>query len=214
MPLVNSTQLNKYTPRKQILIKNSNKESIILALSEPKRFSELEKTLKMSQTTLTKHLNELESENKIEKIIQNGKPVYQLTKKGESYLMDAINLSNDVDRIRSRGGKHYRYRSSFGDILQKPKSSLGVESDLTLDKELDKLHLLHIDDINDIKELVLKKIVKNMKKQKLTQKQTGQLVLGFVMDYPTLLGTLHLTPKKLAKSMAKLVHKKTLENKK
>jgi len=214
MPLVNSSQLNNYTPRKQIQTKNSNRESVILALETPKTFTELDKILSISHTTLTKLLKELKSENKIEKTIQNGNPVYQMTKKGEDYFMDTINLSSDVDRIRTRGWKHYRYHSSIGDILSKPKLSFGIESDLTLDKELDKLHLLQEDDINDIKELVLKKIVKNVKEQKLNEKQAGQLVLGFLIDYPTLLRTLHLTPKKLAKSMAKLVHKKTLENKK
>ena len=62
----------------------------------------------------------------------------------------------------------------------------GIESDLTLDKEMNELNLLHPKDVIAIEELVFKKIAKNIKKRKLNEEQFGNIVLGFRIDYSEL----------------------------
>ncbi|MCV0411171.1 hypothetical protein [Nitrosopumilus sp.] len=176
--------------------------------NSPKRFKDLLKSTKFSPTGLTKILKELVSENKIQKTLHEGKEAYSLSKKQSRDFDDLFNVAHTINSIIGKGGKYYRFHSGLEDILQNPKSSLGIESNLTLDKELDKLDLLSSKDIDEIRKIVLKKIVHNIKTQKLNKKQTGELVLSFVIDYPMLFDALSLTPKKVAKGIAKFVQEK------
>lgn len=174
----------------RIKLDNRNK---ILALigSGIVRFTDLQETGKFTAPTLTKHLKKLENEREIKKDIQNGKIIYKLSKKGVTTLSDIINLSRDVDRIRSRGGKHFRdYSHLWGSILTS-RLPWGIESDLTLDKNLNESNLFSNDDVWNMEEFVFKIIANNIKKRKLSEEQAGEIVLGFKIDYNKLIQSIN-----------------------
>ena len=190
MTLVYSSQLNEYTPRKQNQTKNSNIESIILELQKPKTFTELEKTLSMSHTTLSKWLNELQKKEEIEKTIKDGKTVYQLTKTGIDSLEDFINISKDYQGIKNRNGKHFRDYSSLWGSMITSRLHWGLESDLILDKNLIKNNILSKEDVEDIEILLFEKLSKNIKKKDLDENIFGEMVLGFKIEYPELVASI------------------------
>lgn len=190
MTLVNSSQLREYTPRKQNATKKSNKESIILALEKPKNFTELEKILPMSQTTLSKWLNELKLENEIEQTIKDGKTVYQLTKIGIASFDDFTNLANDYHKIRNRDGKHFRDFSSLWGLMISAQLHWGIESDLTLDKNLTKNNILSKEDVEYIETIIFEKLSKNIHKKDLDKNISGEILLGFKINYKELLASI------------------------
>lgn len=174
-------------PRRE---RSRNKVLIVLK-NEPKRFKDLEKETELSPAGLTQILKILRTENTIEHTLIDGKSGYKLTKKGIRSLDDIINLANDVNTIRNRGGKHFRDYSSLWGSIVSSKLPWGIESDLTLDKNLNALHLLTEKDVQDIEELVFKIIAKNTKKRKLNEEQSGEIVLGFKIDYNELIKSIN-----------------------
>lgn len=153
---------------------------------EPKRFTDLEGETGLSPAGLTAILKFLKNEKKIESTLIDGKPKYTLTKKGKISLDDLFNLTHDIEEIRARGGKHYRDYSTLWGSTISCGLPWGIESDLTLDKELNKLNLLTPKDVIAIEESVFEKFSKNIKKRKLTEEQVGNIVLGFRIDYSNL----------------------------
>lgn len=177
----------------QKIIKKENQNKIIelINLGE-KSFKDLLELVKnsdspLSHTTLSKHLNELQENHTIEKNFLGRKEVYKLSKKGRRTLSDIINLSQDVDRIRSREGKHFRdYSHLWGSILSS-RLPWGIESDLTLDKNLNESNLFSNEDVWNIEKFVFEIIAKNTKKRRATEEQYGEIVLGFKINYNELL---------------------------
>jgi len=153
---------------------------------EPKRFTDLEKETGLSPAGLTTILKMLMDEKTIELSLIDSKSKYQLTKKGTISLGEFFNLSHDVDEIRSRNGKHYRDYSTLWGSTISCGLPWGIESDLTLDKELNELNLLSPKDVIAIEEFVFEKFSKNIKKRKLTEERVGNIVLGFRIDYSNL----------------------------
>lgn len=153
---------------------------------EPKRFTDLEKETGLSPAGLTTILKMLTDEKTIELSLIDGKSKYQLTKKGTISLGEFFNLAHDVDEIRSRNGKHYRDYSTLWGSTISCGLPWGIESDLTLDKELNELNLLSPKDVIAIEEFVFEKFLKNIKKRKLTEERVGNIVLGFRIDYSNL----------------------------
>jgi len=151
--------------------------------NEPKRFKDLQKEAELSPAGLTTILKLLTSEKEIEPTFIDGKAGYKLIKKGTISLGDYFTLSYEIDEIRSRGGKHFRdYSSLWGSIIS-TGLPWGIESDLTVDKEISTLNLLQPKDVAEIEELVFKKINDNIKKRKLNEEKFGKMVLGFSIDY-------------------------------
>jgi len=166
--------------------KSRNKVLISLQNSS-KRFKDLEKETELSPAGLSAILKLLTTEKEIEPTLIDNKSGYKLTKKGKFSFDELFLLSHDIDEIRSRDGKHYRnYSHLWGSIIS-CGLHWGIESDLTLDKEINKLNLLQSDDVREIEELVFKKITNNIKKKKLNEEQFGKMVLGFSIDYNTLI---------------------------
>ncbi len=174
---------NDENPRRE----RSRNKVLIALKNEPKRFKDLEKETKLSPAGLTQILKILKEESKIEPTLIDGKSGYKLTKKGIVSLDDIINLANDVNTIRSRNGKHFRdYSHLWGSIITS-RLPWGIESDLTLDKNLNESNLFSNEDVCDIEEFVFKKISDNLKKKGLNEEQTGNIVLGFSIDYMKLI---------------------------
>ena len=181
----------------QKIIKKKNQKRIVelINLGE-KSFGDLLDLLKksnspLSHTTLSNHLNELQENHIIEKNFLKRKEVYKLSKKGRMTLSDIINLSRDVDRIRSRNGKHFRdYSHLWGSIISS-RLSWGIESDLTLDKNLNESNLFSNDDVCNIEEFVFNIIANNIKKRKPNGEQSGEIVLGFKINYNELIKSIN-----------------------
>jgi len=178
---------NNENPRRE----RSRNKVLIALQNEPKRFTDLEKDTKLSPSGLNQILKILKNENIIESTLIDDKPRYQLTKKGVISLDDAINLSNDVNRIRSRGGKHFRDYSNLWYSMISLALHWGIESDLTLDKNLSKLHILEKKDVKDIEKILYEKLLKNIKNGKLNEKQIGDIVLGFKINYADLIQSIN-----------------------
>ena len=169
-----------------------SRNKVLIALkNEPKRFKDLETKTKLSPAGLTEILKILKKEKTIEPTLIEGKSHYKLTKKGTRSLSDVINLVNDVNAIRNRGGKHFRdYSHLWGSILVS-RLPWGIESDLTLDKNLNESNLFSNDDVWDIEEFIFKIIANNIKKRRLNEEQSGEIVLGFKIDYNELIKSIN-----------------------
>lgn len=169
-----------------------SRNKVLIALkNEPKRFKDLETNTRLSPAGLTEILKILRDENTIEPTLIDGKSGYKLTKKGTRSLSDVINLANDVNAIRNRGGKHFRdYSHLWGSILVS-RLPWGIESDLTLDKNLNESSLFSNDDVWNIEEFVFKIIANNIKKRRLNEEQFGEIVLGFKIDYNELIKSIN-----------------------
>jgi len=170
-------------------IKKEKNQKIIIELirKEEMSFTQLSSKVPFSQTTLTKHLKILSKNKNIVKGILNGNEVYKLTKKGKKSFSDLFNLVHDMEKIRTRGGKHFRDYSYLHVSMLGLDVPWGIESDLTLDKELCEEKLLTRKDVSDIEEFIFKKFVKNLKKKELSEDKSGEIVLGFSIDYNKLL---------------------------
>lgn len=155
-----------------------------------KRFKDLEKETELSSAGLSAILKLLVTGKEIEPTLVDNKSGYKLTEKGKISFDDLFLLSHDIDEIRSRDGIHYRnYSDLWGSIIS-CGLPWGIESDLTLDKEINELNLLQNEDVRDIEELIFEKITKNIKKKKLTEEQFGKIVLGFSIDYSKLINSI------------------------
>lgn len=188
-----------YHPRRE----RSRNKVLNSLKNEPKRFKDLEKDTKLSPAGLTQILKLLKNEKVLDLTLIDGKSYYKLTKKGMLSLDDIINLANDVNTIRLREGKHFRdYSHLWGSIISS-KLPWGIESDLTLDKNLDELRLLGNSDVEDIEEFIFKKLCKNIKKKKLNKEETGQIVLGFSIDYSKLIESIKENSLAYIKNMSK-----------
>lgn len=173
--------------KSQNMKREKSRYKVLNALNkEAKRFTDLENETGLSPAGLTAILKMLTDEKTIELVLIDGKSKYQLTKKGTISLEEFFNLSHDVDEIRSRDGKHYRDYSTLWGSTISCGLPWGIESDLTLDKELNKLNLLTPKDVIAIEEFIFEKFSKNIKKRKLTEEQVGNIVLGFKIDYSNL----------------------------
>ena len=173
-----TTDMRRERSRNKVLISLQN---------NPKRFKDLEKETELSAAGLSAILKLLTVEKEIEVTLIDNKSGYKLSKKGKSSFDDLFLLSHDIDEIRSREGKHYRDYSHLCGSIISCGLPWGIESDLTVDKEINELNLLQNDDVRDVEEFIFKKITKNIKKKKLTEEQFGKMVLGFSIDYNKLI---------------------------
>jgi len=152
-------------------------------LREPKRFTDLLKETELSPSGLNEALKIMKEQNEIKIVLVEGKPKYMLTKKGKISLEEFQTLSYDINEIRTRGGKHHWDYSTLHGTIVSSGLNWGIESELTLDKDVKDLKLLQPKDVIEIEELVFKKLDNNVKKNKLKKVQFGKMVLGFSIDY-------------------------------
>lgn len=171
-------------------IKEGNRTKISRELKDsPKRFKDLLESTGFSPTGLTKILTELKSEGKIQKILHEGKEAYSLSKKRGHVFDDLFNLSYTINAIRDKGGKHYHdYSQLWGSIIT-TRHPWGIESDLTIDKSLEKSNPLRREDAEKIEKFVFELIRSNAydAKIKLDRSKQGKIVFGFEIDYSKLI---------------------------
>ncbi len=154
--------------------------------NKPLGFGDLVKSTGFSEAGLNKNRIILLERKLIEPIIQNGKKVYKITKKGITLSATYPYLARLIDEIHSRDGRNFSdYSTMMGSILSS-KLPWGIESHLICDKDVEKLQLLSSKDVSEIEKLVYEKISNNIKKNKLNKQQVGKMVLGFDIEYDAL----------------------------
>ena len=149
----------------------------------PKRFKELLADTELTPSGLNEIRKILLDEKLIEHILIDGKEGYGITKKGTISLANYPYLAYLIDNIHSRDGRyHSDYTTTTGSILFL-NLPWGIHSDLTYDKDIEKLNLLSPKDVLEIEKLLFEKISYNIKKKKLNKEQIGKMVLGFDINY-------------------------------
>lgn len=154
--------------------------------NKPLGFGDLVKSTGFSEAGLNENRKILLERKLIEPIIQNGKKVYKITKKGITLSGTYPYLASLIDKIYSRDGRTFSdYSTMMGSIMS---SGLpwGIESHLICDRTIEKFQLLSSKDVSEIEQLIHEKISINIKKNKLKKGQVGKMVLGFDIDYNAL----------------------------
>jgi predicted transcriptional regulator len=175
--------------RKNLTIKREKSQSLVVKslLNTPLRFNELRKKTNLSSRGLTETLKLMKTGNIVEPVIIEDKPKYRLTKEGENMIEKYLYLSLDIDQIRFRDGVHFRDYSTLHHSMSTESLPWGIESDLTIDNEIQSLNLLTPKDVIEIEELVFRKISKNILKKNIDKELQGKMVLGFSIDYSNLI---------------------------
>ena len=177
---------------------------VLIALkNEPKRFTDLNNEVKLSAVGLTSILKILLDEKEIELKLIDNKKKYVLTKKGTISASDLNFLSIGLSDITSRNGKYYSTYSRLQPTMLSSFLPWGIESDLTVDKEIDNLNLLSRSDVSEIEKLLFEKLAKNLPKRKLEQKLSGKMILGFTVDYSELIQSVQKQSLDYVKIMSK-----------
>jgi len=98
-------------------------------------------------------------------------------------ILETADISYITNRIQSDGGRYYH---NYSDTMQTiiPRRMAGaIHPFMYIDKNLDSLNLFSTSDVEDIEKLLFKKLTNNIKKNRLIEKNTGDIVLGFVINY-------------------------------
>jgi|SaaInlV_200m_DNA_6_1039755.scaffolds.fasta_scaffold12390_2 hypothetical protein len=144
-----------------------------------KRFKDLEEATRLSPAGLNETLKMMKKNRMIEKNIVDKKQLYRLTGKGENYNPS---ISYDITPIQLRSGSNYRDYSRLRMDIRSRGFDWGIESVMTVDKDIENLKLLEPKDVMEIEELIYKKMKNNMIKNKKIV-NNGKMVLGFSIDY-------------------------------
>ncbi|MCA9828749.1 MAG: hypothetical protein KC444_10275 [Nitrosopumilus sp.] len=194
-------EYDPYQTQKDIKMQNKR---FILSLLEcsPKRFTDLQKDTNFSPTGLTSILKRMMEENEIEKTTHHGKASYAVTNAGKQ-ILERGKVTQILNAIEKNGGIYYYNYSGVSEILHTHRLMGGIYPYLATDRNLDKLNLLSTSDILDIEKFILDKLIK--KRNKLKKETTGQLVFGFVIDYPKLINTIERDPKEITRNFADML---------
>ncbi len=191
MSVVNYIQKMSYDTQKRI--KEENRTKIRLELRDsPKRFKDLLKSTGFSPTGLTKILKEMVSENKIQKTLHEGKEAYSLSKKQLRDFDDFFNVAHTINSIISKGGKQHHDYSQLQTSMLFIEFPWGIESSIIVDKNLQKINPIRIEDVSKIEETLFQLIRDNAYngKIKLDRNKQGKIVLCFDVDYSKLIESL------------------------
>jgi|TARA_B110000495_G_C22753040_1_gene441159 predicted transcriptional regulator len=165
-----------------------SRNKIFIALkNEPKRFTDLQKDTGLSAVGLTSILKIMLEEKEIKLDLIDNNKKYKLTKKGTISGSDLNYMSIGLTNITSRNGKYYPMYSQLKPLMLSSSLPWGIDSDLTVDGEIDSLNLLTRSDVFEIEKLLFKKILKNITKRKLNEKLYGEMILGFSIKIPELI---------------------------
>jgi len=175
-----STNLSMRRERSRNKVLNSLKDS-------PKRFKDLEKETGLSAAGLNDVRKIMLEEKVIESTLLDGKPAYKITKKGKNSLSKYNTLAFEINEIKSQNGIYRRDYSSLNGGINTSQLSWGIRSDLTCTKQIEKLNLLSSSDVEEIEKFLYKKLEQNILKNKLSDDQIGEIVLGFSVGIPQVL---------------------------
>ncbi|MGY5147476.1 MAG: winged helix-turn-helix domain-containing protein [Candidatus Nitrosopumilus sp. bin_7KS] len=172
--------------------RDKNKAVILDALKDsPQRFTELLKISGLSPAGITKLLLDMVKEDLIHK---ESDKRYSVTNTGKKILQSA-DISYITNRIRNEGGTYHPRYSGVKEVLKNFRLNDAIYPFLYVDKNLDS-EILSTSYVEKIQEMILEKIKKSIEKEKKKDKFSGQMVLGFVIDYTEAKDLLKPTEKK------------------
>jgi len=152
----------------------------------PKRFKDLRDDVKLSETTLSKIIDELDQIDFIKHQIVNEKySGYGLTRKGESDYDQIFLLLDTLDKISNSGGKYL----SGGVPYVGSNSVWPTISHLAVDKTIPHItKIIYKNFLLSIQKYFLEELVKNIKKNKIPLiEHKGTIVLGIELEYANLI---------------------------
>ena len=159
--------------------RDKNKSIILDALKDfPQRFTELQQISNLSPAGLTKLLKDMLKEDLIQK---ESDKKYSATNLGEKILKSA-DVSYITNRIRNEGGMYYPHYFGTKQVLRNFKLNEVISPFLYIDKNLDS-KILSESYVEKIQQIIYDKIKKSIEKERNKDEFSGQMVLGFVIDY-------------------------------
>ncbi|MGY5147461.1 MAG: MarR family transcriptional regulator [Candidatus Nitrosopumilus sp. bin_7KS] len=161
--------------------KNKNIAKVLNALKDsPKLNKDLKRICKLSDAGLSNILKRMMKNKLIEYDSKNRN--YYIVDKGFRALEES-DISYITNRIRDDDGTFYRYYSGVYQTLIPRRRVGAIKPFMYIDKSLDSLNLFSTEDVEEIEKLAFKKLSQSIKRNKLVEKNTGDIVLGFVIDY-------------------------------
>lgn len=189
MPLVNSTQLNNYTPTKQRETREKNLDKIILVLSDgPNHFNTIMDLTDISHTTLSSCLHKLMDDGLVTKTIHENSEAYKLTEKGESEYHKIILLIDVLTEIRAKDGRYLTGGAPLFPNKEEPITWPSVMH-LAADKDIPNIvQIIPKDYVFELQMNILNALTNNIKKKNLplNEKIQGNIVLALEIDYQDL----------------------------
>ena len=169
--------------------KLANREEVIMALKDGnKRFKDLKNIVTFSEPTLANVLAQLEKNGLIKPTIVDRGAGYTLTKKGEKSYDRIFLLSDILSEIKSRGGKYLSGGTPFQKVGTTPLF-WPASVHLAVDKNIDNIsQMISKVDLFELQHKVVSTFVNNIRKKniELDDKQQGNIVVGFEIEYPDL----------------------------
>lgn len=98
-------------------------------------------------------------------------------------LLKSADISHITNRIRNDDGMYYPNYSDMSQVFLPQRATGAVRPFMYIDKNLDLLNLLSTSDVEDIETLMFKKLSNSIKRNRLIEENTGEIVLGFIIDY-------------------------------
>ncbi len=204
----------RYVKRNRTVTTNRNKILEIIGESK-KSFTEIKRNVPYSEQILSKHLEYLQNEEKIEKKEHDDKKMYYvLTDKGKKIInygrIQRTYFENMLksDRIIFDG-------SDLGLFLRVFDLPWGIEPKLIINRKLAKLKLLKPEDVEEIEKLIFEKIMTNIKDIRSYGRISGEESLklftydNFMLNFNIDLDQVHKSIKE--KSLEKLKNKSAEE---
>ncbi len=154
----------------------------------PHSFSKLEKITHLFPGTLNAVLNDLDGDEKIERIAHEGKMAYAITKKGRGTIVELGILGVVATEVMQKGGVYHEDYSNWRGSMYFNNLPWGVQDDLILDKNLKKLNPITKKTTSELQKLLYRCIKEDVKKRKIHLDETkdGKVILGFNIDYKDL----------------------------
>lgn len=169
--------------------KRHNHEAILKALRDgDKRFKDLKKLVNFSEPTLASALEQLREQGLIQDTMVGRRVGYTLTKKGEKAYDRIFLLSDILSEIKSRGGKYLSGGTPFQKVGTTPLF-WPASVHLAVDKNIDNIsQMISKVDLFELQHKVVSTFVNNIRKKniELDDKQQGNIVVGFEIEYPDL----------------------------
>lgn len=161
--------------------KKDNMNKILNALKDsPKRNKDLLKICKLSDSGLSKILKNMLKDGLIE---HNPKTKeYSIVHTGLK-ILETADISSITNRIRNDDGMYYHNYSGVMQTIISRRAIGAVKPFMYIDKNLDTLNLFSTSDVEEIEKLVFKKLSSSIRRNRLIEKNAGDIVLGFIINY-------------------------------
>lgn len=139
-------------------------------------------------STMNRIRKELLAEVKIEQTYLDGKPAYQITKKGKNSLLSFGIIGMLINEILGQGGIYHEDYSVWRGSMYYNQLSWGIQDDLVYDKRLEKYNPITKETANNLHQTLYRNIIQDAKNRNITldESKTGRVILGFMIDYQDL----------------------------